>query len=85
MPRPTHRLYARKQVSCKHANYREGSEMDECVRLEVEIECDRHSELLRWAKRLNTTPEELAHRAIASWLAEMDEDAPDLAEESDQD
>jgi hypothetical protein len=45
--------------------------MEDCVRIEIEVECGRHSELLEWAKRLNTTPEELAHRAIALWLDEM--------------
>ena len=50
--------------------------MNECVQLMLEIECDRHSELKFWADRLGTTPEELAVRAIASWLSEMDEDGP---------
>lgn len=50
--------------------------MDACVRLEIEIDCGRHSELLDWAKRLGTSPEDLATRAIAEWLAEMNEDGP---------
>ena len=56
--------------------------MDDCVHIEVDIECGRHSELIEWAKRLHTTPEELAHRAIAAWLDEMADGnrPPDTAE-----
>ncbi len=47
--------------------------MQDCVLIQVEIECGRHSELLDWAERLKTTPEELVKRAISEWLGEMAE------------
>lgn len=49
--------------------------MEECVRIEIDIECGRHSELLEWAERLKTTPEELVKRAVSEWLSEMAENS----------
>jgi hypothetical protein len=59
--------------------------MGDCVKLEIEIECGRHSELVDWAARLGTTPEVLAERAVAEWLTEMAEDGPRAPVASDPD
>lgn len=57
--------------------------MNECVRIELDVECGRHSELEAWARRLNTTTEELVQRAISAWLSEMGEDGDPLDIDAD--
>lgn len=43
--------------------------------VQVTLDEERHSELVREAERLGLPVEEVARRALAAWLIEMEEDA----------
>lgn len=48
--------------------------MGELMRIEFDLDEERHCELCREAERLGVTPAEIARRAVAAWLIETEDD-----------
>lgn len=57
-----------------HGAHREVPGVADNKRIEIELDDEHHSELVKEAERLGLPVEEVAHRAIAAWLSEMEED-----------